>query len=51
MPEHENVPSTNALDDARVKIRVAAERFPWFTFVALRRLKKSQGGGWAREQF
>jgi len=35
-------------DDARVKIKVAAEIHPWFFFVAV---KKAKGGGWAVEQF
>jgi hypothetical protein len=38
-------------DDARVKIRVAAEKYPYFAFVALRLRKKKQGGGWAKEEF
>lgn len=38
-------------DDARVKIRVAAEKFPWFDFVALTVRKKKDGGGWHRESF
>lgn len=33
-------------DDARVKIKVAARRFPYFRFRALRPLRKAQGGGW-----
>lgn len=38
-------------DDARVKIRVAADRFPWFRFVAVRRVPKKEGGGWRFEEF
>jgi hypothetical protein len=34
-------------DDARVKIKVAAEMFP-FRFIAVR---KRKGGGWDREEF
>lgn len=34
-------------DDARVKIKVAAEQFP-FTFVAV---QKAKGGGWKTEYF
>jgi hypothetical protein len=37
-------------DDARVKIKVAAEKFP-FRFVAARRLAKKNGGGWEFESF
>lgn len=34
-------------DDAKVKLRVAADRFPMFRFVAWRRVK----GAWQREHF
>lgn len=37
-------------DDARVKIKVAAERFP-FRFCAVQALPKRQGGGWKVEEF
>jgi hypothetical protein len=37
-------------DDARVKIKLAAERFP-FRFLAVRKLRAKQGGGWATEAF
>lgn len=37
-------------DDARAKIKVAADRFPW-EFVGLTRRKKTDGGGWDREAF
>ena len=37
-------------DDARVKIKVAAEMYP-FRFIAVRRLPKRDGGGWATEEF
>lgn len=37
-------------DDARVKIKVAAEKFP-FRFVAIRKRAKKDGGGWAVEEF
>lgn len=34
-------------DDARVKIKVAAQIFPEFLFVAVKKVK----GGWEREEF
>jgi hypothetical protein len=37
-------------EDARVKIKVAAEMYP-FRFVAVQALSKKQGGGWKREVF
>lgn len=37
-------------DDARVKIKVAADMYP-FQFVALRAKSKRDGGGWAEERF
>lgn len=37
-------------DDARVKIKVAAEQLP-FKFVAVTRKPKKAGGGWQFEQF
>lgn len=37
-------------DDARVKIKVAAEQFP-FRFLAVQALPKSKGGGWKVETF
>ncbi|ODU22763.1 MAG: DUF1064 domain-containing protein [Sphingomonas sp. SCN 67-18] len=37
-------------DDARVKIKVAAEMYP-FVFKAVRALSKKAGGGWAVEMF
>ena len=37
-------------DDARVKIKVAAEMFP-FRFVALKVKAKKDGGGWSVEEF
>jgi hypothetical protein len=37
-------------DDARVKVKVAADQYP-FRFVAIKALPKSQGGGWAAEEF
>lgn len=33
-------------DDARVKIKVAAQQSPWFKFYAVRKRKKADGGGW-----
>ncbi len=37
-------------DDARVKIKVAADQYP-FRFIAVRALSKKDGGGWDREVF
>lgn len=37
-------------DDARVKIKVAANQYP-FRFVAVKALPKSGGGGWKEEEF
>lgn len=37
-------------DDARVKIKVAAELYP-FRFIAVRVKPKKDGGGWATEEF
>ena len=37
-------------DDARVKIKVAANMFP-FKFVGVQRLPKKHGGGWKVEEF
>lgn len=37
-------------DDARVKIKVAADLYP-FRFVAIKALPKRAGGGWATEVF
>lgn len=37
-------------DDARVKIKVASEMYP-FEFIALKKLPKKSGGGWSREVF
>ena len=39
------------MDDARVKIKVAAETFPMFRFVAVQRQAKKRGGGWVTEKF
>ena len=36
---------------ARLRIKVAAEQHPWFRFIALRRRRKRDGGGWAIEEF
>lgn len=38
-------------DDARVKIKVAAERFWMFRFVAMKPRAKKHGGGWEAEEF
>jgi len=37
-------------DDARVKIKVAADMYP-FKFVALKAKSKKAGGGWQEEEF
>lgn len=37
-------------DDARVKIKVAADLYP-FRFLAIRARTKREGGGWDREDF
>ncbi|ASK18874.1 DUF1064 domain-containing protein [Halomonas sp. N3-2A] len=37
-------------DDARVKIKVAAELFP-FRFIAVKKQSKKAGGGWSTEAF
>lgn len=37
-------------DDARVKIKVAADQYP-FQFIAVTARSKKQGGGWKREVF
>jgi hypothetical protein len=38
------------MDDARLKIKLAADQYP-FRFVALRTVPKSRGGGWEVEDF
>lgn len=38
-------------DDARVKIKVAADMYPVFRFVAIKKGAKSDGGGWSVESF
>ena len=37
-------------DDARIKIKVAAEQYP-FRFIAVKAKAKKDGGGWAVEEF
>jgi len=37
-------------DDARAKIKIAADMFP-FRFIALRVRSKKDGGGWVEEEF
>lgn len=37
-------------DDARVKMKVAAEKYP-FRIVAVQKLPKKHGGGWKIEEF
>jgi len=38
-------------DDALVKIKVASEMFSIFTFIAIQRLTKKEGGGWKIRDF
>lgn len=38
-------------DMSRVKIKVAAEQFPEFVFVAVVPRRVKDGGGWSREEF
>lgn len=38
-------------DDALVKIKVAAEMFPIFAFIAVERTPKKDGGGWKTRSF
>lgn len=38
-------------DDARVKIKVAAEAFWMFRFIAIKARPKKEGGGWEIEEF
>lgn len=37
-------------DDARVKIKVAADQYP-VSFIAIKKLPKAKGGGWEVERF
>lgn len=37
-------------DDARAKIKIAADLYP-FDFIAVKAKAKKDGGGWAREEF
>lgn len=37
-------------DDARVKIKVAADQYP-FRFLAVKRVAQKHGGGWVFEEF
>lgn len=39
------------MDDARVKIKVASEMYPFFQFTAVRPRAKKNGGGWEEEEF
>lgn len=50
---HEVKGSWNAphQEDARVKIKVAAEQHAWALFVAVTPIKVKDGGGWTREEF
>ena len=38
-------------DDARVKIKVAAETYPMLRFIAVQAEAKKRGGGWKVEEF
>lgn len=38
-------------DDARVKIKVAADMYPVFKFIAIKKESKADGGGWNVEAF
>lgn len=38
-------------DDGRVKIKVAADLFPWFKFIAVQKIAKKYGSGWKVEEF
>ncbi len=38
-------------EKSRVKVKVAAEKFPQFVFVIEQRQAKKHGGGWKREVF
>lgn len=33
-------------EDANVKIKVAAEMFPWFDWILIKKRTKKEGGGW-----
>lgn len=37
-------------DDARAKIKIAADLYP-FEFIAVKAKAKKEGGGWSREEF
>lgn len=39
------------MDDARLKIKVAAEQYPFFSFVGIKAIAKKRGGGWEEERF
>ena len=38
-------------DDGRAKIKMAASKFPWFRFTAVKKQSKKDGGGWKFECF
>lgn len=38
-------------DDALVKIKVAADKFPFFRFIAIQKVRKKDGGGWKEREF
>lgn len=39
------------IGDAKTKIKVAAEQFPWYSFTAVYKRTKKEGGGWKFENF
>lgn len=39
------------MDDAKVKIKVAAHQFPWFVFVGACAVPKKRGGGFVVQMF
>ena len=39
------------LDDAKVKIKVAAEMNPMYRFIAVMKKTKKEGGGWSETEF
>ena len=38
-------------DDARAKIKVAAQQNPMYRFIAVKKRTKKAGGGWEKEEF
>lgn len=39
------------LDDARAKIKISAEQYPLFRFIAVQKRANKHGGGWTVEEF